>query len=213
MFDIIFYGVPVGLLLSLMAGPIFFLLIETSIIRGIKSAVILDLGILSSDIICIYVCLKGSEKIMELIGMHPIINLSGGIIIISYGLYSFFEKKSIIKKDIKIGNNIIKLFFKGFILNFFNVSIIFFWTSVIISTETHFNFNPITKENYNKVIIALITIMITYVCVDFIKIYISKKLGNRMNIKNMLILKKIIGMILFVLGSYFLSSTIIKTWF
>ena len=40
--------------LSLFIGPAFFVLIETSIKKGFKSAVFLDVGILISDAVCIY---------------------------------------------------------------------------------------------------------------------------------------------------------------
>jgi len=50
-------GVLFGIVISFMLGPAFFILIETSIKKGFKSALFLDLGILLSEdifISCIF---------------------------------------------------------------------------------------------------------------------------------------------------------------
>ena len=43
-------GVLMGLFLSVFVGPVFFLLIETSINKGIREAFIMDAGVILSDI-------------------------------------------------------------------------------------------------------------------------------------------------------------------
>ena len=49
--EIIQNGVVFGILISFMLGPAFFILIETSIKKGFKAAIFLDIGILLSDAI------------------------------------------------------------------------------------------------------------------------------------------------------------------
>ena len=52
--EIIFSAILIGFLLStILIGPVFFLLIETSLRRSWKTAVVLDLGVIAADILCI----------------------------------------------------------------------------------------------------------------------------------------------------------------
>ena len=46
MFEDILRGIPFGLLLAFTIGPVFFVLLETSVTKGFKSALIFDLGVM-----------------------------------------------------------------------------------------------------------------------------------------------------------------------
>ena len=43
-------GIPWGIFLSFMIGPVFFILLETSIIKGFRAALVFDLGVVLGDI-------------------------------------------------------------------------------------------------------------------------------------------------------------------
>ena len=43
-------AIPLGILLSFSFGPLFFVLLETSISKGIKQAFFIDVGVVFSDI-------------------------------------------------------------------------------------------------------------------------------------------------------------------
>ena len=43
-------AIPLGFLLSFMIGPVFFVLLETSALRGFRAALIFDLGVIIADI-------------------------------------------------------------------------------------------------------------------------------------------------------------------
>ena len=55
MINLLLSGIGLGLLLSIMLGPIFFVVLETSIKKGARSALFLDLGVFLSDIM--YICI------------------------------------------------------------------------------------------------------------------------------------------------------------
>ena len=61
--DLILNGVFFGIFISFLVGPAFFILIETSIKKGFKSAVFLDVGILLSDALYLIASLFIAEKI------------------------------------------------------------------------------------------------------------------------------------------------------
>lgn len=49
MMDDLITGISLGFFLSFMIGPVFFILIETSITKGIRAAISFDLGVVIAD--------------------------------------------------------------------------------------------------------------------------------------------------------------------
>ena len=55
MLDLILKGIVTGFVLSIMVGPAFFVLLETSIRKGARAALSFDAGVLLSDFIYILI--------------------------------------------------------------------------------------------------------------------------------------------------------------
>ena len=55
---------PLGFLLSFSFGPLFFILLETSISKGIKHAFFTDLGVVFSDLIFFSIAYFGASKLI-----------------------------------------------------------------------------------------------------------------------------------------------------
>ena len=53
--EFILTAIVTGFILSLMIGPLFFVLLETSLTKGIKAAIALDIGVLISDLLYILI--------------------------------------------------------------------------------------------------------------------------------------------------------------
>ena len=47
--DLVLKGIVTGFILSIMVGPVFFVLLETSIKKGVRAALAFDLGVLLND--------------------------------------------------------------------------------------------------------------------------------------------------------------------
>jgi threonine/homoserine/homoserine lactone efflux protein len=95
--ELILKAVGTGLILSLMIGPAFFLLLETSIKKGIRAALSFDLGVLISDLIYILIAYIFYAEVSKLIdGEHTEnLKLIGGILFLIYGLVSIFKNKKL----------------------------------------------------------------------------------------------------------------------
>ena len=65
MLEALWSGILLGLLLSVLIGPVFFLLIELSLKEGLRSAVFMDIGIILSDAACILVAYFGMAALLE----------------------------------------------------------------------------------------------------------------------------------------------------
>ena len=87
-------AILLGFGLSFMVGPVFFTLLETSITRGFRAALSFDLGVILADIMFITVSYYGSVPILQRIQNDPRIFLVGGVVLIIYGAFTIFYKKT-----------------------------------------------------------------------------------------------------------------------
>ena len=130
MIEDVFKAIPLGILLAFTIGPVFFVLLETSAIKGFRAAFSFDLGVVLGDIAFILIAYFSTNKILHKIKDDPSLFIFGGILLITYGVISFIKCKSDYKKDIRnainqvvVKRNYMRLFFKGFLLNFINVGV------------------------------------------------------------------------------------------
>ena len=96
--DIVFHAFTIGLLLSLIPGPVFFVLLENSITKGIRSALAIDFGVMLSDFVYIVLSVLFVEQINTLLtGKNKeLFDLLGGLIFIVFGIINLIKKYSIL---------------------------------------------------------------------------------------------------------------------
>ena len=200
MINDILAGLPWGLFLSFMVGPVFFILLETSITKGFRAAIVFDFGVVLGDIFFIAVAYLGSYRLIQSLKDKPALFIFGGIIMLAYGIISFVRLKNEEKiDDEEIDRDIIKrnygsLFVKGFLLNVINIGVLGFWLAVIISV------GPKLEMQNSRMITFFTSVIITYLLVDCIKILLAKQLKSKMTPTNILKIKKAISIVLMVFG-------------
>ena len=117
MLEILLYAIPLGITLSFAAGPIFFVVIQTSITRSKTGAFILDLGAIAADILFILVAFFGSQSLIRSLRHNIWVGVASGLAIIIFGLY--YIRKS--RKGMQFREAMVLpkkrlLFLKGFLL-------------------------------------------------------------------------------------------------
>ena len=58
-------AIPWGFLLAISIGPGFFVLLETSITKGFRAALVFDLGVILGDIFFIAIAYLGSYRLIQ----------------------------------------------------------------------------------------------------------------------------------------------------
>lgn len=208
--QLILKGIGTGLILSVMLGPAFFLLIETSIKKGIRAAVSFDAGVLTSDIIYIliaYIFIQQVETISHG-DNNAIIRAGGGVLLIVYGYFTFSRKIIEIKKGKKVeieSSDYWVLYIKGFLLNLINPLIVFYWFSVMAFGHSG-STNVVSRFEMFIFILAVLT---TFGSVDLLKIFGAKKLRPFLTDKFLDSLNKITGSILMAFGVFLVISSIV----
>ena len=200
MINDILTGLPWGLFLSFMVGPVFFILLETSITKGFRAAMAFDCGVVLGDVFFIGIAYLGSYRLIQSLKDKPALFIFGGIIMLAYGIISFVKLKKDQKiDDEEIDRDILKrnygsLFIKGFILNVINIGVLGFWLAVIISV------GPKLEMQNSRMFTFFTSVIITYLLVDCIKILLAKQLKSKLTPINILKIKKGISIVLMVFG-------------
>ncbi len=200
MAELIFKAVVTGLILSMMIGPAFFLLLETSIKKGIRTALFFDFGILTSDLIYIsiaYMFYAEVAKIME--GHNELLKIIGGVLFIVFGVISIIKKPSI-KNQEEIDNSSQSnkdnwlQFLKGLMLNMANPMVIFYWFSVMALSAKH------GANNVVETILFIGIMLSVFFSIDLLKIIGAKKLRPFITDPVLRSLNRITGSILTLFG-------------
>lgn len=207
MIETIFIAISLGVILAFTIGPVFFILIETSITKGIRSALAFDIGAISGDIFFIVLAYWGTSKLSVYIENNPNLFLYGGLLIIVYGLFSFFKERRDFRLNppqvrivaIKKGNYF-TFFYKGFFLNVINVGVFFYWLATIATFSARPGMTP------TRVLFFLATILLTYLLTDIVKILIAKRLRHRLTPTNIHKIKQGINIFLVVFGVFLLLN-------
>lgn len=189
--------------MAFMIGPVFFMLIQTSILKGARAAIFFDLGVIIGDICFILLAYYGSRSLLEKIKDDPRLFFIGGLVLIIYGLITYFDKEN--KKqaletsklvDVAIKNNYLKLFVKGFFLNFINIGVLTFWLGAVLVIGPSLDMNRVAIFSYFGFII------LGYFATDLMKIFLAKKLKAKMTPALVFRIKRIMGVILIIFGVF-----------
>lgn len=194
----------IGFFMSFMIGPVFFMLIQTSILKGARAAIVFDLGVVLADVSFILIAYYGSRSLLERIKDDPRLFFIGGLVLIIYGLITYFDKEN--KKEAIesaktievpiVKNNYLKLFFKGYFLNFINVGVLAFWLGTVLVI------GPSLQMNQNTIFAYFSVIILGYFITDLGKIFLAKQLKDKLTPNVIYRVKKVMGIILIVCGVF-----------
>jgi|TARA_B110000240_G_C13478839_1_gene444380 threonine/homoserine/homoserine lactone efflux protein len=197
-------AILIGFFMAFMIGPVFFMLIQTSILKGARAAIAFDLGVLIGDLTFILIAYYGSRPLLEKIKDDPRLFFIGGLVLIIYGLITYLDKENkkeniASAKSIKvpiIQNNYVKLFFKGYFLNFINIGVLAFWLGTVLVIS------PTLNMNQNAIFSYFGIILLAYFVTDLGKIFLAKQLKDKMTPTLIYRVKKIMGIILIICGVF-----------
>ncbi len=192
-------AIPLGIALSFMIGPVFFVLLETSVLKGAREAIVFDVGVILSDVFFITIAYFGSHQILEKIKDDPSLFIFGGLILAVYGLISLLKKKEqIVVEDVNLKvvkkNIYLKLLLKGFFLNFINIGVLAFWIGMVVVIGPNVGMEPSRIFNFFTVII------LSYFIVDLIKIFLAKQLQKKLTSDVIIKIKRGMGILLIIFG-------------
>jgi len=132
-------GFGVGLAMIVFIGPVFFTLLKSSLQYGFGGGMMVALGIVISDLICVTLCFFGAIPFFK----NPVnqlgLAIAGSVILIGLGLRYLLRPVLYTMREIDIPSpRYSNLFAKGFIVNFVNPFVFLVWIGVIGLGRTKF---------------------------------------------------------------------------
>ena len=214
MVEIIFGAIGYGLLLSIMVGPAFFILIETSISKGVKSALYLDLGVLISDLVYVTIAFLFFQEVNALMESDNrfVLKIIGGSAFIVFGLINLLKaKKSVILPSGKLANpvalkasNHVMMVLKGFMINALNPGVLFYWLSLMsLLPEAP---ESLKLDHVHTQMIYISLILVVFFGIDILKIMGAKKLKDFLTPSWIRVVNYVLGSILILCGLLFLAQ-------
>lgn len=198
MLEDIVKAIPIGFGLAFMIGPVFFMLIQTSILKGARAAIVFDLGVVLADILFILFAYYGSHAFLTKIKDDPKLYFIGGGILFIYGLGMFLKKsKNILPDqtyDLPAKKNYLGLIAKGFFLNFINVGVLGFWLLMVVGI------GPSLEMDEQRIFNFFIAIILSYFITDIGKIVLAKQLKSKLTPVLISKIKKSMGLALMLFG-------------
>ena len=189
--------ITVGFFTAFIMGPVFWVLLETSITKGFKAAVAFDLGVILADVCFIGVCYLGSFQLLEEDQNKQGLFVLGGTILLLYGLFSWINrnKKSKDQPEIQESKeNYFGLAAKGFAINILNVGVFIFWGGVTIVSS------PASGKSFTSFVLFFSIVLLSYFITDLLKISVANRFKSLLTGKGIVIVNSVVSLILIVSG-------------
>ncbi|HCB61060.1 MAG: hypothetical protein A2W93_07090 [Bacteroidetes bacterium GWF2_43_63] len=202
MLGIFIEGILLGLVLSITLGPAFFTIIQTSIDRGFRSAFLIAIGVAFSDLFIITISYLGLSAVIESGKNQVYAGLVGGIILVMYGVYTFFKKPEVLKRRASKSPGParvvrpITFLAKGFFLNIANPFIILFWLTIIGYISQIAEYGKLEET----ATVFLSGTIITVFLMDVLKSFVGYKIKKYLRPRIQLLINRIVGISLAVFG-------------
>ena len=189
-------AIPLGFLLAFMVGPVFFVLLETAATKGFRAGLALDLGVVLADVLFLVIAYFSSFQLLENLSNQPGLYVFGGVILLVYGITTFFRSDFKAKEPriVTKGSDYLGLFVKGFLLNFINIGVLVFWLGVIIIV------GPSLDNQPDRIITFFSAMLGAYLTTDILKILLAKQLRKKLTRDRIGLVKRILGVILIICG-------------
>ena len=189
--------ITVGFFTAFIMGPVFWVLLETSITKGFKAAVAFDLGVMFADVCFIGVCYLGSFQLLEDEQNKQGLFVLGGTILLLYGLFSWINRAKKNKDNLDIQEskeNYFGLAAKGFAINILNVGVFIFWGGVTIVSS------PASGKSFTTFVLFFSIVLLSYFITDLLKILVANRFKSLLTGKGIVIVNSIVSLILVVSG-------------
>lgn len=199
--ELLWNGIKLGLVLSVLTGPIVFALLQTSIEQGFRAGVMVAMGIWVSDLVFVAITYFGVAYVAELAkwdGLEFWLGIAGGIILMAVGASMLLLKPPPVehfeqKKAVRFSSRL-SLWTKGFLINTINPFTFFFWLGVSGMLFTKQALQPDQAQLFYGGLFG------TIIFTDCTKVGLAKYIRRWLKPKNILLIRKIAGVTLLVFG-------------
>jgi threonine/homoserine/homoserine lactone efflux protein len=181
-------GILFGIGTIVFIGPVFFLLLKSSIESGKNAGLSVAVGIIASDIVCIYLCSYFAPFLRRQENLN-IASLIGAALLIAMGIKYIMAKPIVQSKKRFTGQGFLSFFTKGFLINFINPFVFVVWMGIILYTKEQYYEQDLVQVFYVGVLMGIFF-------TDAGKVYLAQQIKRKLTPIVLQKLYKIIGVLL-----------------
>ena len=194
-------GMLFGLIISVLVGPVFFALIQTSLQEGFKAGAHLAFGVMLSDAIYIFFCYYFASQ-LQVEGSNKIwFGLGGGLILVGFGIVQAMKKIKTADLNQPARAVHARYVAKGFLMNATNPAVLFFWLSAVGQVKLREHYEVFHEVTF--FIAALVTIF----AIDLAKSYASHLIKRLLKPNLLKWINYSVGIILVGYGLWMIAQT------
>ena len=93
-------AIPLSLLLVFSTGPVFFVIVETSITKGVKRAFCVDIGAVIADVVFILVATFSAQPLRNSLAENQRWFIIGGVVLCSIGYFLCYQRLKIKREQL-----------------------------------------------------------------------------------------------------------------
>ncbi len=203
--ELVYEGLLLGLTLTMLVGPLFVALTQTSVQRGVRAGLWVGTGIWVSDVLVIlasWIFVREIQLFTTDAAFRWWVGLAGGIILIVSGIAAMANRHAhdLEAHEFSAAGGL-GYFFKGFAVNFINPFTFVFWTGV----SGHYN--GVRGLASGEAFLLFAAIMGTIMATDSLKIGLAGWIRNRLTISRLVLLGRISGMLLILFGALLIARS------
>ncbi len=190
-------GLMFGLFLTILIGPVFFALIQTSIDKGFRSGAGMAVGIAISDTLYIIIASFSVAAIANSKSFQMWLGLLGGTIMVIFGCASLFKtvKEPSGDAEIRKADSLFSQILKGFLLNGINPFVLLFWIGVATMVTLEYRYTTDLQ------LVFFTAIICTVLTLDIVKAFTANKLRRLLSPRFLTWMNRIVGVVL-ILSSF-----------
>lgn len=182
-------GFAIGLGMIIFIGPVFFLLLNSSLQFGSKAGVAVAFGIIFSDIVCVLLCYYGLSTFINVEQNQFWIGIIGSAIVFGLGINYLIKKVKTTTEVYLHFKGLPTLFLKGFSVNFFNPFVFAIWIGV-------YNYGEHKYPANGSLLIFIGSVLIGILTTDLLKVFLSKKVKKFISPERLIVFFKVTGVFL-----------------
>ena len=195
-------GYLIGLGLIVLIGPVFFVLLQTTLQYGRWPGLTVAFGIFVSDIIAVALCVLGARAFFENQSNQKWIAWGGGLLLLAFGLKYLLKPTLPAMKEIKLSKlDYFGFFSKGFLINFVNPFVFLVWLGIIANAGKIYGYSQ-------NLAFFLIGTLLAILTLDSLKALFADKLKGIMRPNVLKIIFRISGVLLILFAARLIFSGI-----